>query len=592
LAGFNNQQSQAIAVGFLAGQTVQGSQSVAIGSQAGQTSQGSQAIAIGTNAGQQNGQGSNAIAIGYNAGNDNQGDYAVAIGYQSGQTNQPAQSIAINATSSALNPSTGGFFVNPIRNDTGSAFLSYNTTTKEITYVNGVGPTGPTGWTGMTGATGETGSTGPTGPTGWTGPTGAAPLLNVGLTGSTGINFSSITSLMFDADSGFDLTSSETGTVLVGMNSTFKYWQVDGDTGTQLVAVGLDTVNFIAGTGISITTDPNVIPQSITFSATQLTGPTGPTGQTGATGPTGWTGDTGPTGMTGATGATGPTGWTGMTGPTGAQGIAGTATNTGATGPTGWTGPTGMTGPTGAPSVITGPTGTTGWTGMTGATGAASIETGPTGWTGMMGPTGAPSLVTGPTGWTGATGAASTETGPTGWTGAAFGLSPAPSNNAVLFNGPSGPTGSSQMVYTDATGLYAPSLNVSGNAIVSGTGSNLIRRAYGLVASNTAVTLDNIEASVSSGTSQLTIFLNSGTWQATGYTETFTGGASATVSSWINVPISQVGGFAMSGAMTSQSNACRLTFSDQTPSARMYVVNVIRSGTTGSLWNISIERLV
>jgi len=77
---------------------------------------------------------------------------------------------------------------------------------------------------------------------------------------------SNITTLRFDTDSGFDLTNLGGGAVKVGMNSTFKTWKVDGQ--SDLVATGLDTVEFIAGPGVSIATNPTANPKSITFSST------------------------------------------------------------------------------------------------------------------------------------------------------------------------------------------------------------------------------------------------------------------------------------------------------------------------------------
>jgi hypothetical protein len=80
--------------------------------------------------------------------------------------------------------------------------------------------------------------------------------------------FTEISTLQFDEDSGFDVTSPSAGVAKVAMNSTFKYWQVDGT--TELTATGLDTVNFISGDNITITANGANTPQSIAFS-TSLT---------------------------------------------------------------------------------------------------------------------------------------------------------------------------------------------------------------------------------------------------------------------------------------------------------------------------------
>lgn len=76
-----------------------------------------------------------------------------------------------------------------------------------------------------------------------------------------------VSALRFDTESAFDLTDLGNGEVKVQMNSTFKYWKVDGQ--EDLVAVGLDTVQFASGNGIRITTDPNSGPyQKIIFEST------------------------------------------------------------------------------------------------------------------------------------------------------------------------------------------------------------------------------------------------------------------------------------------------------------------------------------
>ena len=74
------------------------------------------------------------ISFGQAAGDTGQGASAVAIGALAGQTNQAANSIALNASGSALNPTTTGFFVQPVRSNAGTFALSYTTTTGEISY--------------------------------------------------------------------------------------------------------------------------------------------------------------------------------------------------------------------------------------------------------------------------------------------------------------------------------------------------------------------------------------------------------------------------------------------------------------------------
>jgi hypothetical protein len=67
-----------------------------------------------------------------------------------------------------------------------------------------------------------------------------------------------INTIRFDTDSGFSVDPLETGVVKVGMNSTFKYWDVSGQvtSGTvgNLTAYGLDRITFVPGNNISIST--------------------------------------------------------------------------------------------------------------------------------------------------------------------------------------------------------------------------------------------------------------------------------------------------------------------------------------------------
>jgi hypothetical protein len=132
-AGFCGQKACSVAVGNNAGYNTQGCLSVAIGRDTGQNFQGSQAVAIGWSAAKNN-QGTGAVAIGVCAGRTTQGSYSIAIGYYAGQTSQAANSIVINANITALNPTTTGFFVNPVRNLSAANVLYYDPDTKEITY--------------------------------------------------------------------------------------------------------------------------------------------------------------------------------------------------------------------------------------------------------------------------------------------------------------------------------------------------------------------------------------------------------------------------------------------------------------------------
>ena len=74
-----------------------------------------------------------------------------------------------------------------------------------------------------------------------------------------------VSEIQFDTDSGFALTDMGSGAVKVAMESTFKTWKVNGQ--TDLVAVAVDTIELIAGTGTTITTDTASSPKSITFNS-------------------------------------------------------------------------------------------------------------------------------------------------------------------------------------------------------------------------------------------------------------------------------------------------------------------------------------
>jgi hypothetical protein len=117
-AGQLNQQAGATALGKGAGYIDQGSNAVAVGVGAGTNYQSTQTVAVGGAAGG-NVQGQSAVAIGFYAGFEHQGQNSVAIGSFAGITLQGNNSIIINATGANLNQTTANTFtVAPVRNDT------------------------------------------------------------------------------------------------------------------------------------------------------------------------------------------------------------------------------------------------------------------------------------------------------------------------------------------------------------------------------------------------------------------------------------------------------------------------------------------
>ena len=70
--------------------------------------------------------------------------------------------------------------------------------------------------------------------------------------------------LLFDTTTGFSVTDIGNGNALITLGSSFKTWEVAGQ--TSLVAVGEDTVQFVDGNNIVITTNALSTPQQIKFS--------------------------------------------------------------------------------------------------------------------------------------------------------------------------------------------------------------------------------------------------------------------------------------------------------------------------------------
>jgi hypothetical protein len=174
------------------------------------------------------------------------------------------------------------------------------------------------GFTGSRGFTGSQGEVGFTGSQGDIGYTGSATNLTVSLINPED-EYSNVilnvNAIRFDTESGFDVFDLGDGEVKIGMNSTFKTWKVDGQ--EDLIAIGLDTIEFKAGNNVVITTDPNSDPKSITISAIAYTGSQGEVGFTGSIG------FTGSQGIRGFTGSRGDIGFTGSIGFAGSQGEVG-----------------------------------------------------------------------------------------------------------------------------------------------------------------------------------------------------------------------------------------------------------------------------
>jgi len=102
-----------------------------------------------------------------------------------------------------------------------------------------------------------------------------------------------------------------------GLGEAFKFISVSGQSGLTAVQYDKETLTFIAGSNVTLTTDPDS--NSITISSSGGGG--SGDGATGATGSTGATGATGATGERGATGAIPSDYVSGINGITGALGL-------------------------------------------------------------------------------------------------------------------------------------------------------------------------------------------------------------------------------------------------------------------------------
>ena len=84
-------------------------------------------------------------------------------------------------------------------------------------------------------------------------------------TGDTDLrsDINNVKTLQFDKDSGFDVSFQSVGVAKIRMNSTFKYWDIDGE--DVLIAEGLDKVNLISGNDIILTSDNTDDAKSLTI---------------------------------------------------------------------------------------------------------------------------------------------------------------------------------------------------------------------------------------------------------------------------------------------------------------------------------------
>jgi hypothetical protein len=77
---------------------------------------------------------------------------------------------------------------------------------------------------------------------------------------------SNVSTLSFNTGNGFSVTDLGSGEAFIELGSSFAPWYVDGQ--ATLAPAGEEPIKFIAGSGISITTNPNTLVKEIKFEAT------------------------------------------------------------------------------------------------------------------------------------------------------------------------------------------------------------------------------------------------------------------------------------------------------------------------------------
>lgn len=234
--------------------------------------------------------------------------------------------------------------------------------------------------------------------------------------------------LNFEAGTGITLTTdANTDKIIItnsgagggGASDVFKTVAVTGS--NSVVASGAtDTLTFTAGANATISASGSVITIDANGTGSGVKGEPGASGSNGSDGAKGQKGEVGEAGSTGATGpqgATGAAGSAGGVGDKGAKGEQGAQGTQGTTGVAGPQGDAGATGPAGAGGSA-GDKGTKGEVGPQGTQGTAGDKgdtgaQGPQGTTGATGPQGTQGTA-GDKGAQGATGADSTVAGPAG----------------------------------------------------------------------------------------------------------------------------------------------------------------------------------
>jgi hypothetical protein len=148
-------------------------------------------------------------------------------------------------------------------------YISNNKVTARIYHVN-FGNTAHRTWIdyvalekSIQGGQGPRGSTGAQGIIGYTGSASKITVSEINAASSLTNTVTNVTAIRFDKDTGFSVTDLGAGEVKISLGSSFKTWKVAGQ--SSLVAFAEDTVEFIAGDGVTLTTNPNTPNKSLTI---------------------------------------------------------------------------------------------------------------------------------------------------------------------------------------------------------------------------------------------------------------------------------------------------------------------------------------
>jgi hypothetical protein len=99
----------------------------------------------------------------------------------------------------------------------------------------------------------------------WVSPAATISVSNYNTAGTVSGSVTGVSTLRFDNDTGISVSDLGSGAVKISLGSSFKTWKVTGQ--SDLVASGEDTIQFVAGTGVTITTNPTAATKTITINA-------------------------------------------------------------------------------------------------------------------------------------------------------------------------------------------------------------------------------------------------------------------------------------------------------------------------------------